>query len=552
MRNFYIAIFCLTTFSSIAQTTQVNFRVDMNAVPISVNGVHLAGSFQNWDASSTEMTDVNLDGIYEVVLNLDSDSIYEYKFINGNEWGNGNDESLFGLDCGSTDGNRTLTTGFDSVMTLDVVCFNSCEPCPVIAQTLTFKVDMSLSTPSPLGVHVAGDFQGWDPSATQLFDLDGDNIYEITLEGEFSGDYEYKFINGNDWGDDEQFSGECINSNQNRVFSVTSSTTLVGPFCYEECGPCIMPVDVKFMVDMSNEDVSSNGVHIAGDFQGWDPSSSQMTDEDGDGIYETSFELNIGTYQYKFVNGNDWSGTNNDNESVPVDCNFQGNREVVLSSDSTIQFCYNQCVETCLDYPNAAEITFAVDMNNVVSIEPSGVWLMGSFTNPQWQDGRIQMFEHPNYSGVYTTSIIVDGPAEIQYKFSNGEPFMGTAFQDGESYDFETDGCGSGNGIGGFNRTFTRSGENEFAGTFCYNTCGNCNSIDLGNNVSSNNSFHFFPNPAKSSLILSENVSYSLYSILGEEVLKGKSTIINLQSLKTGIYFIYVEDLNETFRFVKE
>ena len=87
--------------------------------------------------------------------------------------------------------------------------------------------------------------------------------------------------------------------------------------------------------------------------------------------------------------------------------------------------------------------------------------------------------------------IIVDGPAEIQYKFSNGEPFMGTAFQDGKSYDFETDGCGSGNGIGGFNRTFTRSGENEFAGTFCYNTCGNCNSIDLGNNVSSNNSFTF-------------------------------------------------------------
>ena len=44
----------------------------MNAVPISVNGVHLAGSFQNWDASSTEMTDVNFYGVYEVVINLDS------------------------------------------------------------------------------------------------------------------------------------------------------------------------------------------------------------------------------------------------------------------------------------------------------------------------------------------------------------------------------------------------------------------------------------------------------------------------------------------------
>ena len=277
-----------------------------------------------------------------------------------------------------------------------------------------------------------------------------------------------------------------------------------------------------------------------------------MTDEDGDGIYETSFELNIGTYQYKFVNGDDWSGTNNDNESVPVDCNFQGNREVVLSSDSTIQFCYNQCVETCLDYPSAAEITFAVDMNNVVSIEPSGVWLMGSFTNPQWQDGRIQMFEHPNYSGVYTSSIIVDGPAEIQYKFSNGEPFIGTAFQDGESYDFETDGCGTSNGIGGFNRTFIRSGENQFAGTFCYNTCSNCNGIDLAQNeLESLNSIYVYPNPANTVLMLSEKSNYKVFNILGEEILKGQGLSINISSIETGVYFVQIAGLNQTVRFIK-
>ena len=35
---------------------------------------------------------------------------------------------------------------------------------------------MSFESVSPLGVHVAGDFQGWDPSATELLDEDGDNI----------------------------------------------------------------------------------------------------------------------------------------------------------------------------------------------------------------------------------------------------------------------------------------------------------------------------------------------------------------------------------------
>ena len=89
-----------------------------------------------------------------------------------------------------------------------------------------------------------------------------------------------------------------------------------------------MPVNVKFMVDMSNETVSSNGIHIAGDFQGWDPSSSQMTDEDGDGIYETSFELNIGTYQYKFVNGMIGQELIMIMNRSQYYCNFHGNREM--------------------------------------------------------------------------------------------------------------------------------------------------------------------------------------------------------------------------------
>ena len=40
------------------------------------------------------MSDIDADGIYELTLSLDRDSTYEYKFINGNEWGN--DESLLG------------------------------------------------------------------------------------------------------------------------------------------------------------------------------------------------------------------------------------------------------------------------------------------------------------------------------------------------------------------------------------------------------------------------------------------------------------------------
>ena len=129
---------------------------------------------------------------------------------------------------------------------------------------------------------------------------------------------------------------------------------------------------------------------------------------------------------------------------------------------------------------------------------------------------------------------------------------MGTAFQDGESYDFVTDGCGTSNGIGGFNRTFIRSGENQFAGTFCYNTCSNCNGIDLAQNeLESLNSIYVYPNPANTVLMLSEKSNYKVFNILGEEILKGQGLSINISSIETGVYFVQIARLNHTVRFIK-
>ena len=105
MKKNYLAalIFILGTYTLTAQSIDVTFAVDMNTQPISPNGVHLAGTFQNWNASTHQMTDIDTNGVYELTLTLEQDSIYEYKFINGNEWGM--DESLWG-DCGTAvDGN---------------------------------------------------------------------------------------------------------------------------------------------------------------------------------------------------------------------------------------------------------------------------------------------------------------------------------------------------------------------------------------------------------------------------------------------------------------
>ena len=65
---------------------------------------------------------------------------------------------------------------------------------------------------------------------------------------------------------------------------------------------------MTFNVDMSNQSVSSDGVHLAGSFNGWSTDSTEMFDLDGDSIYSTSILLNQNTYhEYKFINGNTWS-----------------------------------------------------------------------------------------------------------------------------------------------------------------------------------------------------------------------------------------------------
>ena len=107
----------------------VTFQVNMLNEEPSSNGVYISGDFQNWEPGSILMSDENDDGIYSVTLSLKANSSYQYKFINGNEWGM--DETVFG-DCGV--GNRVLNT-LENDTIIDPVCFNSCNNCTAISQS---------------------------------------------------------------------------------------------------------------------------------------------------------------------------------------------------------------------------------------------------------------------------------------------------------------------------------------------------------------------------------------------------------------------------------
>jgi len=216
---------------------------------------------------------------------------------------------------------------------------------------VTFQVDLNQETVSTNGVHIAGSFQGWDPAATPMSDGDGDGVYEVTVLLPANVQYEYKFINGNDWGMDESVPTDCA-QNGNRYVDLGTADITLDAVCFASCGPCVGVYPVTFRVNMSEETVSANGVHIAGNFQNWDPAATQMLDGDGDGIYEVTVDLNgNNTYQYKFINGNAWG----EDESVPEECALSNNRflEVGTAEINTAAFCFGSCTECTVSTTDA-------------------------------------------------------------------------------------------------------------------------------------------------------------------------------------------------------
>ena len=236
---------------------------------------------------------------------------------------------------------------------------------------VTFQVDMTQeSSVSSAGVHIAGEFQGWDASASPLTDVDGDGVWEITLALE-QADYSFKYINGDSWTDPvEAVYGDCADGQGFRVLSV-GSEPITSLACFNSCEEsCPLPTPVTFQVDMSQESsVSSSGIHIAGDFQGWDPGSSSMSDDDGDGIWEISMLLDQGDHLFKFINGDSWEGV----EDFPgEDCADDWGNRLITVGEEPLE--YEACFSSCEACPTDDDLPWVHDCH----VDSCGTWVFGN------------------------------------------------------------------------------------------------------------------------------------------------------------------------------
>jgi len=316
-----------------------------------------------------------------------------------------------------------------------------------ISVPVTFQVDMSNQFVSPDGVHIAGGFDiPWDPTAYELTD-EGGGVYAITLNLSVGSYVEYKFINGNDWPYAETVPDECA-QNTNRFIDVMGAVTL-DPVCFGSCGACEPASMVTFTVNMQNKEVT-DGVFIAGSFQGWNPGATPMTLME-DAYYSVTVIIPVGhSIQYKFVNnGNEW-------ENVPGCCNQDGNRYfTVPEEDVTLDaVCFNSCYD-CTE--EMVDITFQVDMSGQ-TVSPDGVHIAGSFQG--WDPAGTLMTDGGN--GIYHHTATVGYSACVEYKFINGNNWEGAETVPGE--------CG----LGWSSNRYIEPFNNQILDPVCFGSCEGC------------------------------------------------------------------------------
>lgn len=222
-----------------------------------------------------------------------------------------------------------------------------------LAYKVKFAVDMRNETVNTTGVHVFGDFQmdagyasNWAPDLTLLKKETNDtNIYSIVLDVKAAKKYEYKFLNG-----DQSYEAEFVpdesrvgyDFNDNRwIFtdSLKNDTFFVGVIPFAGNAPAGTKL-IRFKMKLKTSiALDPNGVHVAGDFQGWDTKKTIMYSLKA-GIYEVIQYVKTDTVQFKYYNGNLAAGI----ESVPANCAFNGNRRVILLKDSVLPtVCFSEC-----------------------------------------------------------------------------------------------------------------------------------------------------------------------------------------------------------------
>ncbi len=204
---------------------------------------------------------------------------------------------------------------------------------PIAPELTGVTITVIDGTNSYVNIKVKG---GFDPDWGVLHPMvQNGNVWTVTINDIPEGVYEWGAIedDGSEW-------GIWLIEGPNPTVDVNANG--YGQATYEIPEPQGV-VNITLQVDMSAEQVSGDGVHVAGSFQNWDPGATLLADDDMDNIYSVTVEMDMGsTIQFKFVNGTTWPEA----EAVPAEHGVDDNnggfnrQEVVPNEDATFTYIF--------------------------------------------------------------------------------------------------------------------------------------------------------------------------------------------------------------------
>jgi hypothetical protein len=412
---------------------------------------------------------------------------------------------------------------------------------------VTFQVNMSNQTVGANGVHIAGNLQAaagfpgdWDPATTELTDANADGIYEVTVQLP-AGTYQYKFINGNAWGTDEAVPGAC-NAGGNREVVVSADAT-VPSVCFGTCDAVcnvVVPVQVTLRVDMSGEANTPDTIHVAGQFQGWNPGGTAMTDANGDGIYEAVVTMNSGLQPYKFVKGNSWG----QDEAIPCPCAVGGNRELSVPNNGPTFDAPVVCFAQCAACPaNTVDVEFYMNIDpNITGQLPGGVQAVRVFAPLATE---YPMVNEPAGSDQWKAVVTLPaGTFVYDFKIDATEE---------NSTDLNSCGCEYFGGDRRRSLDLTGQTGTVTLPSYYFDACTIATTLTGLNQIADINRFTVAPNPFDGNAVVSFNneagkeYTLVLTNITGQTVrtignITGEQVSISRDGLASGLYFLTLQN----------
>ncbi len=256
-----------------------------------------------------------------------------------------------------------------------------------------FRVNMAVKiaegafTAGTDAAHLAGSFNDWSATATEMTDTDSDQIYSATVSGLVPGDRVYfKYvINTDTWEDDPN--RELVVPHENGSFQAYYNDDLGGG----------IPIYVTFQVDMEIEKLSgrfnpsTDTLTVRGDFNGWSGSDVMTPTVGNSNIFEFTgqysyFADETINYKYAYITAGGTTWENGDNRVYTVTSDDINNQFALVSR------AFNDAsLANSTHYP--VEVTFVVDMNGAVdgegnafsSIESVGI--LGAVSPLAWPEG---------------------------------------------------------------------------------------------------------------------------------------------------------------------